>query len=213
MTSIVTKSDLLERFSDPSADISIDGGDSLAAIAIIFRSDGGELQICLGRRAINPLDPWSGDLAFPGGKVEPQDNSLHDVAARETFEEVGLILPPERLIGRIDKMLANSAKKKSPTPVWPLIYLIESQPAPFRLGAEMSEAYWVPLSEIWDRKNWIAFSFPATRAQYSGINIGNHFFWGFSLRVMIALSDQLGHSLRPILELENVAHYEKISAG
>ncbi len=213
MISIITKTDLLARFQATPADSAIKKDERHAAVAIVFWNDGGDLSLCIGRRAIHPLDPWSGDMAFPGGKAECQDSSLHDVASRETFEEVGLILPPEALIGRIDKMVANSGARRNQTPVWPLIYLIESQPAPFQLSDEMTEAHWVPVVDLWDRSNWIAFSFPATRAQYPGINIGNHFFWGFSLRVLIALSEQLGHSLRPILALENVSHFEKISSG
>ena len=88
----------------------------------------------------NPLDPWSGDLAFPGGKVENIDTTLHDVAARETMEEVGLLLPPESLIGRMEKMGATGPRRK-PTPVWPLIYLLESAPAPFQESEEMTIAH------------------------------------------------------------------------
>lgn len=142
---------------------------AFASVALIFWCDGDDLRLCLGRRAIHAQDPWSGDIAFPGGKIEPSDNSLHDVASRETYEEVGLQLPQESLVGCMEKVPANGGRQRQPTLVSPLIYLLTSPPTPFRLSAEMSEAYWVSVADFWDSKNWMAFSFPATRAQYPGI--------------------------------------------
>ena len=187
-------------------------GARVAAIAIVFWHSPDGVRVCLGRRAIDPRDPWSGDMAFPGGKAEPQDDSLHDVAARETFEEVGLVLPRDSLMGSMPQFDASGAGRK-PTLVWPLIYAIDTTPKPFRLSSEMSEAHWVPLAELWDRRNWMAFSFPATRAQRPGIVVGNHFLWGFSLHVLIELSETLGCPLKEIMHLEKVTHVDCISAA
>lgn len=206
MNAKITTLDLHAHFDTTDANMPIETDGRTASVALIFWCDGGNLRLCLGRRAISAHDPWSGDLAFPGGKAEPEDHSLHDVASRETFEEVGLTLPTTALIGRMEKVNANGRKQRKPTTVWPLVYLLESQPPPFSLSEEMSEAYWVSLADLWNRKNWIAFSFPATRAQYPGIHIGNHFLWGFSLRVLMTLGDRLGRSLQPILALEQITH-------
>ena len=54
------------------------------------------------RRAINPRDPWSGNVAFPGGKQDPDDGDDDErTAMRETQEEVGLDLHSWRRLGRL----------------------------------------------------------------------------------------------------------------
>ena len=49
-----------------------------------------EKEIIFIKRAIHPLDPWSGHCALPGGGHEKKDANYFDTALRETYEEVGL---------------------------------------------------------------------------------------------------------------------------
>src|SRR5215218_7814707 len=69
-----------------------DVGLRLAAVALVLRegSEGPELLVI--KRSEAEHDHWSGHLALPGGRVEPEDESLLATAARETLEEVGLDL-------------------------------------------------------------------------------------------------------------------------
>ena len=195
--------------TDP-ADLPLDLSLRQAVVALVFWHDAGRTHLCLGRRAIHPDDPWSGDLAFPGGKAETIDATLHAVAARETCEEIGLHLPRDALVGRMEQFNAGGARK--PTTVWPLIYELAEPPDQFTLSDEMSDAFWAPLDELWNPRMWIAFSFPPTRAQRAGITIGNHFLWGFSLHVLIELSERLGYPLNAIRALETHPHIDCVEA-
>ena len=65
-----------------------------AAVAVVLRrgpSDCGSgpprIELLLIRRAVNARDPWSGDVALPGGKVEAGETDL-EAAIRECKEEV-----------------------------------------------------------------------------------------------------------------------------
>ena len=69
-----------------------------AAVAII-RVLSPEPQILLIERTHHPLDPWSGHLAFPGGKRDSEDFSLLDTAMRETKEEIGVDLKKQHWSG------------------------------------------------------------------------------------------------------------------
>ena len=79
-----------------------DPGSAVAAILCNAESP----QLLFIERARVEGDPWSGDIAFPGGRVEPQDDGLQAAAERETQEEIGLDLGHGRYIGRLDDLVA-----------------------------------------------------------------------------------------------------------
>src|SRR5438105_2270539 len=63
-----------------------------AAVAAIVRERNAELELLFIRRAEHPQDPWSGHMAFPGGRVDHDDPDALAAAVRETREELGLDL-------------------------------------------------------------------------------------------------------------------------
>ena len=63
-----------------------------AGVAVILRGDEDEEQVLLIRRADREGDPWSGQVAFPGGMVNSADKSFEETARREAAEEVGIDL-------------------------------------------------------------------------------------------------------------------------
>src|SRR5258706_15931093 len=44
---------------------------SRAAVALILRDGPQGIEVLFIRRAEHPQDPWSGQMAFPGGRAEP----------------------------------------------------------------------------------------------------------------------------------------------
>src|SRR6185295_3323821 len=63
-----------------------------AAVAAILRESATDLEALLIRRAEREDDPWSGHMAFPGGRRGAADRDIEETARRETLEEIGLDL-------------------------------------------------------------------------------------------------------------------------
>lgn len=85
-------------------------GISRASVAAVFRLRSGEEQILLIRRAINPNDKWSGEIALPGGRQGEEDGGEDEqTAMREAWEEVGLELRHCQRLGRLadDRLLSH----------------------------------------------------------------------------------------------------------
>ena len=112
------------------------------------------------RRAINPNDPWSGNVAFPGGKQDPDDGDDDErTAMRETQEEVGLDLHGWRRLGRLteDKTIRPRGKKTMVISLFGFI-LESDEHTPLRPEpGEVADAWWVPADVLGpERVEWRA---------------------------------------------------------
>jgi len=156
-----------------------------AAVAMILRNDRQlGLEILFIQRAINPLDPWSGHMALPGGHVDPDDESIEAAARRETLEEVGLQLSEKMKMGRLSD-LSGGRLKFSGLSVSPFVFHY-SGPAELQLSDEVADAVWVPLDYLSDSANVKPYVYhldPARRNfpsfQYNGYTI-----WGLTYRML-----------------------------
>ena len=75
-----------------------------SAVAIVIRPAAAGSQVLYILRTPRDSDPWSGQVAFPGGRRDPEDASDYECAVREAREEVGLRLDDARnfeLLGQL----------------------------------------------------------------------------------------------------------------
>ncbi len=115
-----------------------------AAVAVILVPDPDALLLV--RRAERPGDPWSGQMALPGGRREGEEDLLF-TAIRETEEEVGLFLPPEALVGVLDDM-APRTPVLPPIAVRPYVFRLERRPPVEQISAEIAATHWVTLNNL-----------------------------------------------------------------
>jgi len=120
-----------------------------ASVAIILRCDEERPELLMIHRAVKSGDPWSGHMAFPGGKHQPEDDSSLDTAIREAYEEIGLHLKPYQKIGRLSDIVTRHHDRRSLMKITPWVFLLpkgESQPHQLQLNHEAQSYHWLPLS-------------------------------------------------------------------
>jgi 8-oxo-dGTP pyrophosphatase MutT (NUDIX family) len=101
-------------------------------------------QLLLMQRAKHPNDPWSGNLSFPGGKIDPEDRDAYAAAVRETSEEVDIDLKPEHCIGQLDDIYAARVRVR----VSAFVFNVPSSYTWVQGNYEVQRYFWVPLSHF-----------------------------------------------------------------
>lgn len=166
------------------------GDERFAAVAAVLRDRGGEAEVLLIRRAQKATDPWSGHMAFPGGRQDPLDRDLLQTAVRETKEEVGLELVPERqLLGRLDDLPAIIRGNRVGLVIAPFVFAIESDPVLVPRAEEVDEVVWAELSALargtLDAK--YGYEFEGRTVELPSYDVGGRIVWGMTHRMLGAL--------------------------
>jgi 8-oxo-dGTP pyrophosphatase MutT (NUDIX family) len=115
-----------------------------AAVAVLIAPDPDATLLI--RRADRPGDPWSGHMALPGGRREPDDLDLLATAIRETREEVGVELDRGQLLGALDDVVPRNPVLP-PIAVRPFAFLLPARPV-LVLNPEVAATQWVRLEDL-----------------------------------------------------------------
>jgi 8-oxo-dGTP pyrophosphatase MutT (NUDIX family) len=135
----------------------------------------GDPEILFIKRAQNKLDKWSGNIAFPGGRRDPDDADDCAAAIRETWEEVGIDLSSgagnaipagnfeqivittqwgtKSSVLRGYNMFAVMLTSRRLLTFCPFIFLLTKSIPPMRLqSSEVASAHWVPVRALMNPK-------------------------------------------------------------
>lgn len=160
-----------------------------AAVAAILRADDtGSADLLFIKRAVFEGDPWSGQIALPGGRHEPADASLVDTAMRETHEEIGADLASvARLVGALDELHPRTSVLP-PIVVRPHVFVAE-HPIVLSLSDEVADAFWVPLVTLLDPSTHRASEVTPRgyRMRVPSYVVGEHVIWGMTERILDGL--------------------------
>lgn len=162
-------------------------GGRTAAVALMFADGDDGLELCFVKRQEYPGDPWSGQMALPGGKRNPEDATPHDVAVREAHEEVGVTLHAAQLLGMMPGMSAGGGGRANPLTVFPVLYRLQGPGPPLTIGDELTEGHWISVAHLWDDANWSTLDWHGN--EFPGIAHGERIIWGFTLGVLRRLGE------------------------
>lgn len=167
-----------------------------AAVALVFHEPGpGRApELLFIERAQREGDPWSGQMAFPGGRRERRDPHLAATASRETLEEVGLALGDP--VARLDDFSGSRNPRVPPLVVAPYVYYVPERPK-LQINHEVASTVWIPID--WMLHDDSAIEYRFERPEFSGlfpaIEYQGYVVWGLTYRILTNLFTVLGHQL------------------
>ncbi len=164
-----------------------------AAVALILREGGEGLDILLIRRADHPQDPWSGQMAFPGGRAEPGDRDLEYTAIRETVEEIGVDLAVSaECLGTLDEVRAMARMRPVSLTILPFVFRLTGpvEPAP---GSEVRRVHWMPLDVLLaaERRSVMDYAQEGATLQFPCLRVEDVVIWGLTYRMLVGLGERI----------------------
>jgi len=186
-TASLDLADVLARVTDHQerlADDHTPRSDERVSAVLVALTDGPHgAEVLLTRRS-EKLSNHKGEISFPGGRVDP-DEDVVSAARREAHEEVGLVVHSSAVHGRLSSLSTFVSKSY----IVPVVATVDDKPALSLQDAEVDRAFWVPLRELAapDVFEWEWWSFN----QSSDVERPMYFFylhdetvWGATARVL-----------------------------
>lgn len=175
-------------------------GPPWAAVSVVLHSGRAGPELLMIRRADVPGDPWSGHMAFPGGRLGAAE-SPWQAAIRETHEEVGLDLRAMRHLGVLDPVFTGRVFQDRR--IDPFVFSTVSSPGSaladggrpvLRLDArEVASVHWFGLDRLLadEGRGVFPFEWRGTPVRMPCIRLDGCLIWGLSLRMIDDLLERL----------------------
>ncbi len=157
-----------------------------AAVLICLVDDGKPPRLILTRRS-EKLPTHKGQVAFPGGGLEPGDKGPIDAALREAEEEIGLSREHVEVLGVLDDFptITNEVR------VTPVVARLETLPDLRPEPSEVARVFLIPLSLLQEPERWTsrvvernAQSWPVYYFEHDGETL-----WGLSAYMLLHFLD------------------------
>lgn len=177
----------------PNVTSAVSARNSSVALVLRPREDGPEALYIL--RARHEKDPWSGNIGFPGGRLE-RGETERQAAERETAEELGIDLGQGELLGRLDDIVGAHI----PVIVSCFVYTAPD-PAVITVSDEVDHAFWVPFASLLDPERHCCTEVlfrgePFLRPAITLLPPGYPVLWGITYRLTTQLLRLVGHHLQ-----------------
>ncbi|NNU79281.1 CoA pyrophosphatase [Halovulum dunhuangense] len=145
------------------------------------------LSVLLTRRSVR-LRHHPGQIAFPGGRMDPGDASRWHAALREAREEIGLAPELVAPLGRLDRHETVTAFD-----VEPHVGLVRGDFVVTPCEDEVAEVFEVPLAFVLNPAHFQTHSriWQGTPRQYWAVPYGPYYIWGATARMLKGLSERV----------------------
>ena len=158
-----------------------------ASVAIVLGNGAQGVELLLIQRATRDNDPWSGHMALPGGRRDPDDADVVETAVRETREEVGIDLTVDaEPIGRLDELRAVARHRPLDLVISPIVFALRNAVQLTLSPREVESAVWVPLSFFWSPEARATYSrtLDGIASDYPAFRYDRYTIWGLTHRIL-----------------------------
>ncbi|MBI2520107.1 MAG: CoA pyrophosphatase [Bdellovibrio sp.] len=120
-----------------------------SAVSLILKGHAasGGPEILFIKRAERFDDPWSGHMAFPGGRRDKEDKTIAETAVRETLEEIGIQLREHEALGTLE---AYSPRVSPELTVHPYVFFLHDVPHLKLDRKEVEEVHWIAVEQAFN---------------------------------------------------------------
>ncbi len=134
--------------------VTLEGSPTRAAVAMTLDPREDDLYCFFIHRAEADGDPWSGHIAFPGGRKDDTDPDALATVYREVREEVGIDLARSaRLLGPLDEIQGVARGQQLPLVISPFLFVLQEPVDVVPDRREVQSVLWVPISFLEDPRN------------------------------------------------------------
>jgi len=199
---VISVGEILNRLEGHQPEIDPRASPHRAEVALVLDGSAADHDpsIIFIQRSPSPDDPWSGQMAFPGGRREDSDLEAGDAARRETREEIGLELRPAQPVGRLGDLQGRHGGRSADLVISCFVYAVDTVPA-LKPNYEVSEIVQIPLSRLLDPDLRTSVRYEAAGDKmFPGIFLAQddaRVIWGLTYRFLMQFFSRLGHSLPP----------------
>lgn len=165
-----------------------------AAVAMLLRQGEYAPEVLFIIRAKHDLDPWSGNIGFPGGRLNHGGETARQAAERETLEELAFDLGKMSYLGQLDDLYGAIM----PVLVSCFIYRVSAAPE-FVLNHEIESYFWCPLTTLLDderhqQKTFFYRGKERTHPVVELLDEAQPVLWGITYRLIRNFFDLCGHN-------------------
>lgn len=154
-------------------------------IPVLWRD--GAARVLLTKRASH-LSQHPGQIAFPGGKIDPTDDSATAAALREADEEIGLPQTDVEVFGTLPVHETVTGYCITPVLGW-----VEARFDPVLEPGEVAEVFDVPLTHVTNSANFLIEGrrWRNRQRRYFTVPYGPYYIWGATARILRGLADRM----------------------